>query len=219
MTIPRVFTKARKMKKLYAFLAVCFIAGFAPVAMADEQAPDTLVKNVSNEVLDILRKDKDIQGGNTKKAMELVEVKVLPHFNFQRMTAQAVGKDWRQATPVQQKALSDEFRTLLVRTYSNALTAYKNQTIDFKPLKMAPADTEVTVRTEIKQAGAKPIGINYELEKNGAGWKVYDVVIADVSMVTSYRDQFRQEIATSGVDGLIKSLQAKNKAPETPAKK
>ena len=202
------------MKKLFILLA-CFTAlGFSGNVLA-EDTPDQLVKNVSNEVLEIIRKDKDIQNGNAKKAMELVEAKVLPHFNFQRMTAQAVGKDWRQATPAQQKVLSDEFRTLLVRTYSNALTAYKNQTIDFKPLKMAPADTEVTVRTEIKQAGAKPIGINYELEKSGNGWKVYDVVIADVSMVTSYRDQFRQEIANNGLDGLVKSLQAKNKSAET----
>ena len=199
------------MKKLFALIA-CVASLLVPGLVMADDAPDQLVKNVSNEVLDIIRKDKDIQNGNTKKAIELVEAKVLPHFNFQRMTAQAVGKDWRQATPAQQKALSDEFRTLLVRTYSNALTAYKNQTIDFKPVKMAPADTEVTVKTEIKQAGAKPIGINYELEKNGSGWKVYDVVIADVSMVTSYRDQFRQEIASDGLDGLLKSLQAKNKS-------
>jgi len=199
------------MKKLFALIA-CIASLLVPGLVMADDAPDQLVKNVSNEVLDIIRKDKDIQNGNTKKAIELVEAKVLPHFNFQRMTAQAVGKDWRQATPAQQKALSDEFRILLVRTYSNALTAYKNQTIDFKPVKMAPADTEVTVKTEIKQAGAKPIGINYELEKNGSGWKVYDVVIADVSMVTSYRDQFRQEIASDGLDGLLKSLQAKNKS-------
>jgi len=206
------------MKKLFALLACISPLLISSVVQAEE-APDVMVKNVSGEVLEIIRKDKDIQSGNTKKAIELVEAKVLPHFNFQRMTAQAVGKDWRQATPSQQKVLADEFRTLLVRTYSNALTAYKNQTIDFKPLKMAAADTEVTVRTEIKQPGAKPIGINYELEKNGSGWKVYDVVIADVSMVTSYRDQFRQEIANNGLDGLVKSLQAKNKSADTPVAK
>lgn len=205
------------MKKWLVLLSV--ISGFFSAPAFAEDAPDALVKNVANDVLEIIRKDKDIQNGNTKKVVELVEVKVLPHFDFQRMTAQAVGKDWRQATPVQQKALVDEFRTLLVRTYSNALTAYKNQTIDYKPLKMAPTDTEVTVRTEVKQAGAKPFGINYELEKTSNGWKVYDVVIADVSMVTSYRDQFRQEIANTGLDGLVKSLQAKNKAPEAVAKK
>lgn len=186
---------------------------------AEDVAPDMMVKNVTNEVLDILRKDKDIQAGNSKKAQELVEAKVLPNFNFQRMTAQAVGKDWRQATPAQQKALMDEFRTLLVRTYANALTAYKNQTVDFKPVKMAAADTEVTVRTEIKQPGAKPVGIAYDLEKSATGWKVFDVVIADVSLVVSYRDQFRQEISANGIDGLIKSLQTKNKGGDAVAKK
>lgn len=206
------------------FLNKAFLASLASLllalpAFADDVAPDTLVRNVSTEVLDILRKDKDIQSGNTKKAADLVEVKVLPHFNFQRMTAQAVGKEWRQASPAQQKALAEEFRTLLVRTYSNALTAYKNQTIDFKPFKMAASDTDVWVRTEVKQPGAKSIGINYQLEKTAAGWKVYDVVIADVSMVTSYRDQFRQEIAANGLDGLIKSLQTKNKSTEAVAKK
>ncbi|HEX5392509.1 MAG TPA: ABC transporter substrate-binding protein [Rhodocyclaceae bacterium] len=203
-------------KAILASLASLLLA---ITAFADDLAPDALVRNVSTEVLDILRKDKDIQSGNTRKAADLVEVKVLPHFNFQRMTAQAVGKEWRQASPAQQKALSDEFRTLLVRTYSNALTAYKNQTIDFKPFKMASSDTDVWVRTEVKQPGAKSIGINYELEKTAAGWKVYDVVIADVSMVTSYRDQFRQEIAANGLDGLIKSLQTKNKSSEAVAKK
>lgn len=205
------------MKKLFALIACLTAFGFVPTASAQE-TPDALVKNVSEDVLDVIRKDKDIQNGNTKKAIDLVETKVLPYFNFQRMTAQAVGKDWRQATPAQQKALSDEFRTLLVRTYSNALTAYKNQTIDYKPLKLAAGDTDATVRTEIKQPGAKPIGINYVLEKTGNGWKVYDVVIADVSMVTSYRDQFRQEIAANGIDGLLKSLQAKNKTGETAKK-
>lgn len=209
--------KARNWMKFLVATATAVLLNHS--AVADEPGPDVLVRNVTNEVLDILRKDKDIQGGNTRKAMDLVETKVLPHFNFQRMTAQAVGKDWRQASPAQQKALTDEFRTLLVRTYSNALTAYKNQTVDFKPLKMAAADTDVTVRTEIRQPGAKAIGIDYVLEKNNSDWKVYDVVIADVSMVTSYRDQFRQEIGASGVDGLIKSLQAKNKNVEATAKK
>ena len=201
-----------------------FIAFFAALSLsfsifAEDVAPDVMVKNVTNEVLEILRKDKDIQAGNAKKAQELVEAKVLPNFNFLGMTAQAVGKDWRQATPAQQKMLADEFRTLLVRTYSNALTAYKSQTVDFKPVKMAPTDTEVTVRTEIKQPGAKPIGISYDLEKGAAGWKVFDVVIADVSLVVSYRDQFRQEISANGIDGLIKLLQTKNKGGDAIAKK
>lgn len=205
------------MKWLLGFFASVLLAGSV---LADEVAPDLLVRNVTTEVLDILRKDKDIQNGSTKRAIELVENKVLPHFNFQRMTAQAVGKSWRQATPVQQKALTDEFKTLLVRTYSNALTAYKSQTVDFKPLKAAPSDTEVTVRTEIKQAGNKPITLNYVLEKNGGSWMVVDMVIADISQVTSYRDQFRQEMsAGGGLDGLIKSLEAKNRSAEGPVAK
>ena len=204
------------MKKALATIAALF---FLLPVWADESAPDVLVKSVTNEVLDIVRKDKDIQSGNTKKAMDLVEAKVTPNFNFQRMTAQAVGRAWRDATPVQQKALTDEFRTLLVRTYSNALTGYKDQVVDFKPLKAAAGDTDVTVRTEIKQAGAKPIAIDYSLEKGATGWKVYDVTITDVSMVTSFRDQFRSEISANGIDGLIASLQTKNKSTVTSSKK
>ena len=178
-----------------------------------------MVKNVTNEVLDIVRKDKDIQSGNTKKAIDLVEAKVLPNFDFGRMTTLAVGRDWKSANATQQKTLTDEFHTLLVRTYSNALTAYKSQTIDFKPLKMAAGDTDVTVRTEVKQAGAKPISIDYSLEKTDNTWKVYDVVVGGVSLVTSYRDQFKQEINTGGIEGLIKSLQAKNQASAVAVKK
>lgn len=197
------------------WLAVLFVSLMSlSWVHAEEAGPDALVRNVSNEVLEIVRKDKDIQKGNTRKAIELVETKVLPHFNFQRMTVQAVGKSWRQATPDQQKALQDEFRTLLVRTYANALTAYKNQTIDFKPLKLAPADTDAIVRTNIRQAGAKPINIDYALEKSTAGWKVYDFSIGGISMVTSYRDQFAPEISNSGLDGLIKTLKAKNAAQD-----
>lgn len=204
------------MKRVLVVLTALFLS--AP-GHTEEVSPDALVKNVTNEVLEIIRKDKDIQSGNTKKAIELVEAKVLPNFNFQRMTAQAVGRDWRQANPGQQKTLTDEFRTLLVRTYSNALTGYKNQVVDFKPYKATPTDTDVTVKTEIKQPGAKPIPIDYSLEKSSSGWKVYDVTIADVSMVTSFRDQFRSEISANGIDGLIKSLQAKNKSTEGAVKK
>ncbi|HQR03729.1 MAG: ABC transporter substrate-binding protein [Proteobacteria bacterium] len=200
-------------------IALCAAVTFALPASADEIAPDTLVKNVTNEVLDILRKDKDIQGGSTRKVQDLVETRILPNFDFQRMTALAVGRDWRQASPAQQQALIGEFRTLLVRTYANSLTAYKNQAIDFKPFRSAPGDTEATVRTEIRQPGTKPIGLSYVLEKGSGGWKVFDVVIADVSLVSSYRDQFRQEISAVGIDGLIRSLQAKNKNPDAPVKK
>ena len=205
------------MKWFMGFLAGLMIyAG----AIAEDSAPDVMVKNVTNEVLEIVKKDKDIQSGNTRKAIGLVEAKVIPHFNFQRMTAQAVGKSWRQATAAQQKALAEEFRILLVRTYANALTAYKNQTVDFKPLKMAPADTDVTIHSSIKQPGASSINMDYALEKDGSDWKVYDFTIGGISMVTSYRDQFSQQIAAEGVDGLIKSLQAKNALLDAaPAKK
>lgn len=202
------------MKWLLAMLAGVLLAAGA---WAQEMAPDVLVKTVTNDVLDIVRKDKDIQSGNTHKAIELVDAKVLPHFNFQRMTALAVGKDWRQANPAQQKALTDEFRTLLVRTYSKALTEYRNQTIDFKPLKMQPADTDVTVRTQVVQAGAKPIQIDYSLERNDKAWKVYDISVAGVSLVTNYRGSFAEEVSANGIDGLLKSLHNKNQGGQAPA--
>ncbi len=183
-------------------------------AMAQETAPDALVRNVTSEVLDIIRKDKDIQAGSTRRAIELVEQKVLPHFNFPRMTALAMGKEWRQANPAQQKALTDEFRTLLVRTYSNALTAYKNQTVEYRPFRMQAGETDVTVRTQIAQPGGKPIHLDYSLEKQGQAWKVYDVVVGGVSLVTNYRESFANEIRNGGIDGLVKSLQAKNRSLE-----
>lgn len=193
---------------------------FLPLgSQAQETAPDVLVRNVTNEVLDIIRKDKDIKAGSTKRAIELVEQKVLPHFNFTRMTALAVGKDWRQASEAQKKALTESFKELLVRTYSNALIAYKNETVDYKPFKMQPGETDVTVRTQIHQSGAKqPISLDYSLEKGAQGWKVYDVIVAGVSLVTNYRSSFATEVRNGGIDGLIKTLQAKNKSLEASAK-
>jgi len=197
----------------------CLMLSFmtAGGALAQDAAPDTLIKNVSSEVLTIVKQDKDIQSGNTKKAAELIEAKVLPHFNFTRMTALAVGRDWRSASPEQQKVLVNEFRTLLVRTYSNALSAYRDQTLEFKPLRMGAGDTDVVVRSEVRQPGGKPVSIDYSLEKGSAGWKVYDVTVAGVSLVTTYRETFAAEVRAAGIDGLIKSLQAKNQAP-LPAK-
>lgn len=205
------------MKRLFAFLLGL---SFMAVAAAQEViAPDVLVRTVSSDVLDIVRKDKDIQAGNARKAAELAEVKVLPHFNFGRMTMLAVGKDWRKASPEQQKSLIDEFRALLIRTYSKALTEYRNQTIEYKPLKMQQGDTDVVVRTLVIQSGAKPVQIDYNLEKNERGWKVYDIIVADVSLVTNYRGTFAQEIRNGGIDGLIETLKAKNKTGETGAQK
>ena len=206
--------------KLFAALLACASFFLSPGALAQQMAPDALVKSVTDEVLDIIRKDKDIKAGSTKRAIELVEQKVLPHFNFARMTALAVGKDWRQATPEQQKVLTVEFRDLLVRTYSNALIAYKNETVDYRPFKIQPGETDVTVRTQIHQAGARqPITLDYSLEKNGSAWKVYDVVVAGVSLVTNYRSSFATEIRNGGIDGLIKTLKAKNASLEANVKK
>ncbi|MDD5250121.1 MAG: ABC transporter substrate-binding protein [Rhodocyclaceae bacterium] len=197
------------------------VAGLALAASvnAQEIAPDALIKSVTDDVLDIVRKDKDIQSGSTKKAMDLVEAKVLPYFNFTHMTKLAVARDWRQATPAQQKVLTDEFHTLLVRTYSKALTEYKNQTIDYKPFKMQPGDTDVKVRTEIKQPGGKPIQLDYYLEKPDKAWKVYDIEVGGISLILNYRESFANEVRQGGIDGLIKSLQAKNKSGETVAVK
>ena len=206
--------------RLFAALLACASFFLSPGALAQQMAPDALVKSVTDEVLDIIRKDKDIKAGSTRRAIELVEQKVLPHFNFTRMTALAVGKDWRQATPEQQKVLTEEFRDLLVRTYSNALIAYKNESVDYRPFKMQPGETDVTVRTQIHQAGARqPITLDYSLEKNGSAWKVYDVVVAGVSLVTNYRSSFATEIRNGGIDGLIKTLKAKNSSLEAANKK
>jgi phospholipid transport system substrate-binding protein len=196
------------MRSVLALLA--FIA-LTPAAAQDAQSPDGLVKNVTQDVLAIVKQDRDIQAGNTKKTVALVEEKVLPHFNFTRMTALAMGVNWRKATPEQQKQLVDEFRTLLVRTYSTALSSYRNQTIDFKPLRAQPADTDVMVRSEVRQSGTEPVTIDYSMEKTASGWKVYDVVVGGVSLVTTYRDTFANEVRSSGIDGLLKSLTDKNR--------
>ena len=201
------------MKSLFLWVFGFFLL-VSGQAIADVDSPDALIKKVSDDVLTIVRQDKDIQSGNTKKAMDLVEAKVLPHFNFLHMTALAMGKDWRKATPEQKKRLSEEFKTLLVRTYSNALTGYRDQTIRYKPVKMQSGDEEVLVRTEIVQPGNKPIQLDYALEKLADGWKVFDVVVAGVSLVTNYRDTFSQEVRANGVDGLVQMLVAKNKQIE-----
>jgi len=200
------------MKSLVSMLFGLLIV-LAPAA-AQDLAPDAMVQQVTEDVLNIVRQDKDIQSGNTRKAIDLAETKVSPYFNFQRMTALAVGREWNKATPEQKKRLTEEFRTLLVRTYSNALTSYKNQKVVYKPSKMAPADTEVVVKTEVLQPGNKPIQLDYALEKQGGSWKVYDVIVAGVSLVTNYRDTFKQEMSNSGIDGLITMIANKNKQIE-----
>ena len=202
------------MMKFVFALCVVF---FGNAVSAQTVAPDLLVKGITNEVLGIIKQDKDIQAGHQKKLNDLVDAKVLPHFNFSRMTALAVGRNWPKASPEQQKALISEFRALLVRTYSSALSTYKNQVIEFKPMRAAAGDSDVTVRTQVKQHGAEPISIDYAMEQTPTGWKVYDVVVGGVSLVTNYRETFNAEIRDGGVDGLIKSLISKNRSLETQA--
>lgn len=195
---------------LYAFLALLI-----PLALAEELAPDVLVKSITEEVVAILKQDKDIQAGDSKKAADLMETKIVPHFNFVRMTRIAMGRNWRLASPEQQKQLVGEFKTLLVRTYSTALSNYRDQQIDYKPLRAKPDDTEVTVKSDVKPSGSsQPVSIDYEMEKTPNGWKVYDVKVGGVSLVTTYRDTFASEVRERGVDGLLKSLAAKNRQPE-----
>ena len=198
------------MKTIF-MAAVLAVAANTAWAYA-EIAPDVLARNVTDEVLAIVRADKELQAGNPQKVMQLVETKVLPHFNFTRMTQLAVGRNWRQATPDQQKVLTEEFKTLLVRTYTTAFTQYRNQTVDYRPVRMAPSDTEVVVKSLIKQPTGQPVAIDYSMEKLAGAWKVYDVKIEGISLVENYRGTFNSEVQRSGVDGLIKALSDKNKA-------
>jgi len=180
-------------------------------------APDVLVKTVTLEVVDIIQKDKDIQKGDRKKVIALIETKVLPHFNFQAMTSSAVGRNWDKANAEQKARLMEEFKTLLVRTYSSALSAYSNQKFDFRPLRAKPTDTDVTVNVRVLQSGAQPVTIDYDMEKRPTGWKVWDVRVGGISLVANYRTEFDNLIRESGIDGLIKALRAKNSSLETPA--
>jgi phospholipid transport system substrate-binding protein len=195
------------------FSAAALLMGGAQLALA-QQAPDVLVKQVSNEVLDAARADKSIQAGDVNKVMLLVEAKVMPHVNFQRMTSSAVGRYWRQATPDQQKRLQEEFKVLLVRTYSGALAQVRDQSVQLKPLRAGASDTEVVVKTEIRGKG-DPIQLDYRMEKAEAGWKIYDVNVLGIWLVENYRNTFAQEISAGGIDGLITKLAERNKASAT----
>lgn len=197
------------MLKKLIFLATFAVTMASPFALAQE-APDALVRKNTNEILAALKADKDLAAGDQKKVEKLADEKVLPFFNFTRMTQLAVGRSWRDANDAQKKSLIDEFRTLLVRTYSTSLSQFRNQTIDVKPTKMAAGETEVIVKTQVNQPGGQPIPIDYSMEKSGDGWKVYDVLIDGVSLVTNYRSSFATEIQKSGIDGLIKSLSERN---------
>jgi phospholipid transport system substrate-binding protein len=199
------------MKQLFA-MALCAGAFWTGQSLASEAlAPDALAKSVTAEVLAIVRADKDIQAGNQKKVHDLVESKVVPHFNFVRMTQLAMGRNWRDANADQQRRLVEEFRALLVRTYTSAFTQYRNQTVEYRRPRMAAGDTDVVVQSLIKQPSGQPVAVDYSMEKTHQGWKVYNVKIEGVSMVENYRNTFNTEVQKSGIDGLIKSLADKNR--------
>lgn len=191
-------------------LSACFLAAIP--ARAQTMAPDALAKTVTDEVTAIIRADKEIQAGSQKKVYELIETKIAPHFSFTSMTRLAMGKNWSQASPEQRKALTSEFRVLLVRTYTAAFTQYKNQIIEYRPLKLAPGDDDVVVKSLIKQPSGQPVAVDYSMEKTDQGWKVYNVKIEGISLVENYRNTFNTEIQKHGIDGLIKTLAEKNKA-------
>src|ERR1700682_3710355 len=200
----------KRINGLLLGLALCISFG----ATAQETAPDVLVKNVTLEVVDLIAKDKEIRSGNRARLVQLIDAKVLPHFNFSSMTALAMGQSWNKATAEQKKRLTEEFRTLLVRTYASALAAYSEQKLDFRPLRAKPTDTDVMVQVRVLQPGAQLVPIDYSMEKTSAGWKVYDVMVGGVSLVANYRTEFNNVVRESGIDGLIKNLQAKNRTLE-----
>lgn len=194
----------------FKFALVLIGALAAPFSLAQAVAPDVLLKTVTLEVIAVIRQDNDIQSGSPAKIADLVETRILPLFDFTHMTRIAMARNWRLATPEQQRALTAEFKTLLVHTYSTALSSYRDQAIEFKQLRTTSSDTEVTVKSLIQQPGAAPLRIDYAMEKRAAGWKVYDVKIEGVSLITTYRETFAGKIREGGVDGLIKSLSDKN---------
>ena len=194
------------MKRILSALAL-FAA--ASLTFGQDVTPDALIKSITSDVLAVLRQNASAQ--DPKKIATVIETKVLPHFELTRMTQLAMGRNWRAASPEQQKALTSEFMTLLVRTYSTALSAYQDQVIDVKPLRAAPGATDVTVKSDVKRPGAQPIPIDYDLGKTSSGWKVYDVKVGGVSLVTTYRETFATEVRERGIDGLIKSLTTKNR--------
>ncbi len=201
------------MMKRRSWLAALMMSAAAVSlpALANDEAPDALVKRVSAEVLAAIKADPAIQAGDVNRIMALVDSKIMPTVNFTRMTSAAVGRYWRQATPEQQKQLQDEFKTLLVRTYSGALGEVKDQTLTFRPMRSKPEDTEVVVRSEVRGKG-EPIQLDYRMEKTPTGWKIYDLNVVGVWLVETYRTQFAQEINAKGIDGLIASLAQRNKS-------
>jgi phospholipid transport system substrate-binding protein len=194
-----------------------FAAALLPaLAVRAEETPDALIMRISTDVIEAVKADKAIQSGDVQKILVLVDAKVMPSVNFRRMTASAVGRFWRQATPEQQQRLQEEFKLLLVRTYSGALTQVKEQTtVQLKPMRSKPEDEEVVVRTEVRGKG-EPIQLDYRLEKAGGAWRIFDVNVLGVWLVENYRNSFAQEIGAGGIDGLIAKLAEKNKAAAAP---
>jgi len=199
------------MAALQKLILCASLFSMAGAVRAEEISPDVLIERTVNEVITIVKQDKDIQAGDQKKILALVDAKVLPHFNFERMTQLAVGKYWRTATPEQKQALVTEFRNMLVRTYTKVFTVYRDQTVEVKPMRMVPDTTdEATVKTVISKPGSQPVLVDYEMKKSEAGWKAFDITIEGVSMVMSYRGTFATQIQQGGIDGLIKTLSEKN---------
>jgi len=203
------------MKPIAQLIVTAAVAAFstsviAAPAAATNEAPDVLVKRVSTDVIDSVKADKDIQAGNSRKIIDLVNTKILPYVDADKMTAQAAGRFWRQATPEQQKQLSEEFRQLLIYTYSGALSQIKNETIEFKPFRADPADTEVEVKSQVNLTRGEPITLNYRLSKGAQGWKIFDLNVMGAWLVETYKSTFASEIGKGGVDGLIKKLHDRN---------
>jgi phospholipid transport system substrate-binding protein len=198
------------MGVVFALALLPALALLTPRVALAQETPDALLKRVSEEVLQIVRTDPKVQAGDEKRIKEVVETKLLTHFDFMRMTALAMGRNWRSATPEQQKRLADEFRTLLVRTYSGALSQYRNEQIEYLPLRADANANDVPVRTRVIRQGQQPVQLDYAMEKTPEGWKVYDIIVGGVSLVTNYRDEFNAQVQSGGVDGLIKALATKN---------
>ena len=194
-------------KKIFFFIALIFVS----INLFANIGPDELVRKTADDVISIIKQDKDIQAGDTNKIYKLAEEKILPNFDFERISRLVLGKAWRTATDDQKTQFKYEFKNLLLRTYAVALSKYKDQKIEYKPLRMKPTDEIVTVKTEIIQSGAQPIDIDYALAKQDNGWLVIDIIIEGVSLVTNYRSQFASEIKRNGMDSLIKELANKNK--------
>ncbi|TDI76995.1 MAG: ABC transporter substrate-binding protein [Betaproteobacteria bacterium] len=199
------------MKTYFGIAVLLSTLLVAPATWAIETSPDILVDNTAQEILAIIKQDKDIQSGNKAKILDLVEAKILPHFNFARMTRLAMGKNWSKATPQQQQELEKQFRTLLVRTYYKALSVYSHHTIKVVPLNTMAGDTNVTVKTQVMQSHGPTVTINYSMEKTSSGWKVYDITVSGISLVINYRGSFNSQIRKGGVEGLLKTLSEKNR--------